>query len=133
MYTGITGTTYILWKTIHGLSNRASPPTLNTSITCNNHTQTYYELFHQTYYELFHQTIHKHATHTTNRFIKRATHKIQGYSITLTTTQVKEAVKQSKNYNSQGPDTLYIRHLKRIFPLGLAFLTSMLKMLLTAT
>ena len=28
--------TYTLWKTIHGLSNRAPPRTLNTSITFNN-------------------------------------------------------------------------------------------------
>ena len=51
----------------------------------NNHTQTYCELFHQ--------TIRKHATHKTNRSINRATHKIQGYNITLTTTQVQEAIK----------------------------------------
>ena len=35
--------THIHWKTIHGLSNRAPPPNLNTSITFNNHTQTYCE------------------------------------------------------------------------------------------
>ena len=44
-----------------------------------NHTQTHCELFHQ--------TIHKHATHKTNRSINRATHTIQGYNITLTTTE----------------------------------------------
>ena len=65
----------------------------------------------------------KHATHKTNR----STHKIQGNNITLTTTQVQEAIKQSKNNNSQGPDKLSIRHLKHIGPLGLVFLTSMLK------
>ena len=54
-------------------------------------------------------------------------HKIQGYNITLTTIQVEEAIKQSKNNNSQDPDKLNIRHLKHIGPLGLAFLTSMLK------
>ena len=69
----------------------------------------------------------KHATHKTNRSINRATHKIQGYNITLTTSQVQEAIKQSKNNNSQGPDKLNIRHLKHIGPLVLAFLTSMLK------
>ena len=47
--------------------------------------------------------------------------------IILTTTQVQEALKQSKNNNSQGPDKLNIRHLKHIGPLGLTFLTSMLK------
>ena len=80
-----------------------------------------------THCELFHQTIHKHATHKTNRHINRATHNIQGYNITLTTSQVQEAIKQSKNNNSQGPDKLNIRHLKHIGPLGLAFLTSMFK------
>ena len=83
-----------------------------------------------THCELFHQTIHKHyqARNTqTNRHINRATHNIQGYNITLTTSQVQEAIKQSKNNNSQGPDKLNIRHLKHIGPLGLAFLTSMFK------
>ena len=83
-----------------------------------------------THCELFHQTIHKHcqALNTqTNRCINRATHNIQGYNITLTTSQVQEAIKQSKNNNSQGPDKLNIRHLKHIGTLGLAFLTSMFK------
>ena len=81
----------------------------------------------QTYCKLFHQTIHKHCqTHKTNRSLNRATQNIQGY-ITLTTSQVQEVIKQSKNNNSQGPDKLNIRHLKHIGPLGLAFLTSMFK------
>ena len=58
----------------------------------------------------------KHATHKTNRHINRATHKIQGYNITLTTTQVQEAIQQSKNNNSHGPDKLNTRHLKHIHP-----------------
>ena len=85
--------------------------------------------YNHTHCELFHQTIHKHcqARNTQNRHINRATHNIQGYNITLTTSQVQEAIKQSKNNNSQGPDKLNIRHLKHIGPLGLAFLTSMFK------
>ena len=51
----------------------------------------------------------------------------KGYTITLTTSHVQEAIKQSKNNKSQGPDKLNIRHLKYIGPLGLAFLTSMFK------
>ena len=42
---------------------------------------------------------------------------------TLTTSQVQEAIKQSKNNNSQCPDKLNIRQLKHIGPLRLAFLT----------
>ena len=45
-----------------------------------------------------------------------ATQNIQGYNITLTTSQVQEAIKQSKNNSSQGPDKLNIRHLKHICP-----------------
>ena len=52
---------------------------------------------------------------------------MQGYNITLTNSHVQEAIKQSKNNNSQVPDKLNIRHLKHIGPLGLAFLTSMFK------
>ena len=77
-----------------------------------------------TYCELFHQTIHKHTTHKTNRSIDRATQNIQGDNITLTPSQVQEAIKQSKNNSSLGPGKLNIRH---IGPLGLAFLTSMFK------
>ena len=67
------------------------------------------------------------ATNKTNRYINRATQNIQGHNITLTTTQVQEEIKQSKNNNSHGPDKLNISHPKHIGPLGLPFLTSMLK------
>ena len=111
--------THIRWKTIHSLSNRAPPPTLNIQQQNNNHTQTHCELFHQ--------TIHKHCqTHKTNSHTNRATHKIQGYNITLTTTYVQAALEQYKNNSSQG-DKLNIKHIKHIGPLGLAFFTSMLK------
>ena len=67
----------------------------------------------------------KHSTHKTNRSIDRAVHKLPKHTITLTTTQVQEAIQHSKNNNSVGPDNLSIRHLKHIGPLGLTFLTSM--------
>ena len=118
--------THTLWKTIHGLSNRAPPHTLNTSITFNNKIATTPTHIANCFTKQFTNTI-KHATHKTNRHINRATHNIQGYNITPTTSQVQEAIKQSKNNNSQGPDKLNIRHLKHIGPLGLAFLTSMFK------
>ena len=118
--------THTLWKTIHGLSNRAPPHTLNTSITFNNKIATTPTHIANCFTKQFTNTV-KHSTHKTNRHINRATHNIQGYNITLTTSQVQEAIKQSKNNNSQGPDKLNIRHLKHIGPLGLAFLTSLFK------
>ena len=118
--------THTLWKTIHGLSKRAPPHTLNTSITFNNKIATTPTHIANCFTKQFTNTV-KHATHKTNRHINRATHNIQGYNITLNTSQVQVAIKQSKNNNSQGPDKLNIRHLKHIGPLGLAFLTSMFK------
>ena len=115
--------THILWKTIHGLPNRAPPTTHNNSITFNN------KIANTTKHiaNCFTKIIYKHATPKTNRSIDSATQNIQGYNITLTTSHVQEAIKQGKNNNSQGPDKLNIRHLKHIGPLGLAFLTSMFK------
>ena len=95
--------THILWKTIHGLSNRAPPPTLNTAITFNNEIATTPKHIANCLTKQFTNTA-KHATRKTNRYTNRATHKIQGYYITFTTTHVQEAIQQSKNNNSQGPD-----------------------------
>ena len=112
--------------TIHGLSNRAPPHTQITSITFNKKIATTPTHIANYFNKQFTNTV-KYATHKTNRHINRATHNIQGYNIALTNSQVQEAIKQSKNNNSQGPDKLNIRHLKHIGPLGLAFLTSMFK------
>ena len=108
----------------HTRAIQQSSPTHNKNI---HNTQQQNSNHTQTHCGLFHQTIHKHATHKTNRYTNRATHKIQIYNITLTTTQVQEAMKQNKNKNSQGPDKLKIRHRKHIGHLGLAFLSNMLK------
>ena len=118
--------THIMWKTIHGLFNRTSPPTLNTSITFSNKTATPPKHIANCCTKQFTNTVNP-STNKTNRYNNRATQKIQGHNITLTTTQVQEAIKQSKNNNSHGPHKLNTRHLKHIGPLGLAFLTSMLK------
>ena len=126
------GRPYMVYPTEHHHTH-----TLNTSITFNNKIATTPKHIANCFTKQFTNTV-KHATHKTNRHINRATHKtnrhinrathnIQGYNITLTTSQVQEAIKQSKNNNSQGPDKLNIRHLKHIGPLGLAFLTSMFK------
>ena len=117
---------------MHGLSNRASPTTHKNSITFNNKITNTPKHIANCFTKQFTKTV-KHVTHKTNRSIDRATQDIQGYVITLTTSQVQEAIKQSKNNNSQGPDKLNIRHLKHIGPLGIAFLTSIFKIALKKT
>ena len=102
--------THILWKTIHGLCNRAPAHTLNRSITFNN----IMTITPKHIANCFTKQLAHCQTHKTNISINRATHKIQGYNITLITIQVQEAIQQSKNNNSQGPDKLNIRHLKKM-------------------
>ena len=115
--------THLIWKTIHGISNRALLPTLNTSIAFNNKITTTPKNTANYFTKQFTNTDTQHSK--TNSTINRGTQKIQGYSITLTTTQVQEVIKQSRNNNSQGPDKLNIWHLKYICPFGISFLTSM--------
>ena len=64
---------HILWKTIHGISNRAPPPTLNTSIIFSNKTTPTH--IANCFTKQF-TNIVKHATNKTNRYINRATPKI---------------------------------------------------------
>ena len=100
--------THILGKTIHGLSNRA-PSTTHNSIPFNNKIANTPNQIANCFTKQF-TNIVKHTTHKTNRSIDRTTQNIQGYNITLTTSQVQEAIKQSKNKNSQGPVKLNNRH-----------------------
>ena len=118
--------THIIWKTIHGQSSRVLPTTHNNSITFNNKITNTPKHISNCFTKQFTNTV-KHATYKTNRSSDRATQNIQGYNITLTTSQVEEAIKQRKNSNSQGPDKLNIRHIKHICTLGLAFITSLFK------
>ena len=101
------------WKTIHGLSNRTPPPTLNTSITFNNKIIT----------------IPKHISNcftNTRQTDPLAEQHIQ-YKIIISHLPLFRSKRQSKNNDTQVTDKLNIKHLKHIGPLGLAFHASMLK------
>ena len=116
MHTGITGTPRTFFGRPYTVYPTVPSTTLNTSITFNNKIATTPKHIEK----CFTKTIHKQCqTHKTNRYINRATNEIQGYNITITTSQVQEAIKQSKNDNSQGPEKLNISHLKHIGPLGI--------------
>ena len=102
------------------LGTSSPPPTLNTSIRFNKKITNTPKYIANCFTKQLTNTV-KHAKHKINR----ATHGIQGYTITPTTTQVQDAIKQSKNTTHKGHDKLNIWYLKHIGPLGLAFLTSM--------
>ena len=118
MHTGITGTTHRFFGRRYTVYQQST----------STHTKIYITLKNKVTSTPKHIVLANNSqTHQTNRSMNRATHKIQGYSIALTTTQVQEAIKQRKNNNSQSPHKLNISHLKHIGPLGLIFLTSMFK------
>ena len=56
----------------------------------------------------------RHAAHKTNRSIDRATQTYKDITVNSPQLRSIEAIQQSKNKNSQGPDKLNIRHLKHI-------------------
>ena len=87
--------THTLWKTIHGLSNRATPTPQNCTITFNKKIATSPKNIANCFNKQFTNTA-KHNTHKTNRSIDRAVHKLPKHTITLTTTQVQEAIQHSK-------------------------------------
>ena len=64
----------IRWKTIYGISNRAPTPTLNTSITLNSKITTTPK-----------NIVICFTKQITNTVRNKATQKIEGYNITLTT------------------------------------------------
>ena len=57
----------------------STPPTLNTSITFSKKIATTPKHIANCFTKQFTNTV-KHATHKTNRYTNRATHKIQGYN-----------------------------------------------------
>ena len=61
--------THTLWKTIHGLSNRAAPTPQNCTITFNKKITTSPKNIVNCF--------NKHSTHKTNRSIDRAVHKLR--------------------------------------------------------
>ena len=65
-----------LWKTLHGLSNRAPPTTHNNSITFNKKITNTPKHIANCFTKQFTNTV-KHATHKTNKSIYRVTQNIQ--------------------------------------------------------
>ena len=114
--------THTLWKTIHGLSNRAVPTPQNCTITFNKKIATSPKNIVNCFNKQFTNTI-KHSTHKTNRSIDRAAHKLPKHTISVLLSLQPKSKRQYNN--SVGPDNLSIRHLKHIGPLGLTVLTNM--------
>ena len=84
--------THILWKTIHGLSNRAPPHTLNTSITFNNKIATTPKHIANCFTKQFTNTQHTKQTDTSTE--QHSTYKdARSHSLLLRSKRLKNKVK----------------------------------------
>ena len=94
--------------------------THNNTISFSDKTATTHRHIANAFNKQFTNTI-KHTTSRTNRVVDRNISKLNTTYIQLTKAQIQDAIKNSKNNNSIGPDN--IRHLKHLGVLGLNFLT----------
>ena len=119
--------TYILWKTINGLSNKKTTPITNNTITFKNYTAITPKQKTNQFTKQF-TNITKHKTKTHYRKIHRKIESLPTTPIKITIAQTSAALKSTKNTNSTGTDGLNIRHLKHLGPKGLDYLTKILNL-----
>src|SRR6188768_254182 len=72
----------------------------------------------------------KHSTKKSNRKIDKTTKALTTTPMQITNMQTFEAIKNTKNKNSVGPDNLNIRHLKHLGPIAIQYLTDTLNLAL---
>ena len=109
--------THTLWKTIYCLAHKKPPQTPKITITFNNKTAITDKQKSEHFNKQFTKHI-KHTTHRRYRIIELSTH------IHITIEQTSLAIKQAKNNNSTGPDSINIKHLKHLVKTALTFLTA---------
>ena len=113
---------YIFWNTIHDLQNKSNKQEINRSITFNNKEKTTAEGKVEEFNKQF-INVKKHSTNKINRKITKNVKKLPNSpEIKISTIQIQEAIKASKNNNSTGPDNINIKHLKHLGPIALEYL-----------
>jgi hypothetical protein len=116
--------THILWKTIHSLQNKKPQQSQNQTINFNNKTATTAKQTATLFNKQF-VNVTKHSTNKTNRKTDRITKRLPKTQILITSPQVKQAIMDSTNNNSTGPDNINIKHLKHLGPKAIEFLTAL--------
>ena len=110
-----------LWKTITGLSNKKPTDQPNRAINFNTKIAINSKEKAKNFNNQF-INITKHSTNRNNRKIDRAIAKLKGTEFIITTKMINDAIKNSKNNNSTGPDNINIRHLKNLGPRAIEYL-----------
>ena len=118
--------TFKYWKTLNHLAGKVIVPEPNRTIQFNTKTKTTNKSIAHSFNKQFVNST-KHKTHKVNRSIDRTTKQLKSEIDTfeITTEQVKQAIKTTKNSNSLGPDKISIHHLKHLGPIALQYLTNL--------
>lgn len=111
-----------LWNTINYLRGKKPPLRTNAAINFNGKPALSPQQKAAAFNKQFVNTV-KHTTKPENRKINRHTKSLQPTPIHITSTQVSEAISNSSNNNSTGPDNINIRHLKHLGPIAIQYLT----------
>src|SRR6476469_4840863 len=110
------------WNTLNRLNNKKSPEQPNKNMYFNNKPARTPIQKATAFNKQFANTV-KHATKRTNRKVTKQTKKLHCEPILISNHQTTQAIKDTKNNNSTGPDNVNIRHLKHFSPLDINYLT----------
>ena len=114
---------HTLWNTINYLKGNKPPSHPNTAINFNGKLATLPQEKATAFNEQFVNTA-KYTIKARNRRIDSHTKTLPTTPIIITSVQVKEAISESSNNNSTGPDNINIRHLKHLGPIAIQYLTN---------
>src|SRR6478609_10389147 len=108
--------THTYWNTLNRLINKKSPEQTNKNNYFNNKPARTPIQEATAFNKQFVNTV-KHATKRTNRKVNKQTKILHCEPILISNHQTTQAIKDTSNNNSTGPDNVYIRHLKHLGPL----------------
>src|SRR6476619_7601670 len=112
--------THTYWNTLNRLNNKKSPKQTNKNIYFNNKPARTPIQKAPAFNKQFVYTV-KHATKRTNRKVDKQTKKLHCKPILISNHQTTQAIEDTKNNNSTGPDNVNIRHLKHLGPLAINY------------
>ena len=120
---------HTLWNTINYLRGKKPPSQSNAIIAFGDKSAVTPQQKATAFNKQFVNTV-KHVTKNSNRKIDKHTKSLVTNPIHITSFQVSEAISNSSNNNSTGPDHINIRHLKHLGPLAFQYLTELLNLAL---
>src|SRR6188508_3773289 len=109
---------HTLWKTINKLKNKSPQAAPNINIKFNGNKEAITQQDKAKQFNKQFINVVKHSTKKSNRKIDKTAKALTTTPMQITSIQTYEAIKNTINKESTGPDNLNIRHLKHIGPIA---------------